>query len=120
MVYGRCIVDNELDDLIDQLPAILLDGAKGVGKTATALQRCTSVRRLDTGLDNSLIAANPDIIAKDSSPVLIDEWQLLPQVWDTIRRIVDDNPVGGQFILTGSAPGRTTHSGAGRITTIRM
>lgn len=119
-VYSRRIVDNELDDLIEQLPAILLDGAKGVGKTATALQRCASVRRLDTGLDSSLIAANPNIIAKDLSPVLIDEWQLLPHVWDTIRRLVDDKPVGGQFILTGSAPGRTTHSGAGRITTIRM
>lgn len=53
-------------------------------------------------------------------PILIDEWQRAPAVWDAVRRLVDDDPSGGRFVLTGSPPGSGTHSGAGRITTVRM
>ncbi|GHD13144.1 ATP-binding protein [Zhihengliuella salsuginis] len=55
--------------------------------------------------------------------LLIDEWQHLPEAWDSVRRQVDDGAVPGRFLLTGSAtpaPGRGTHSGAGRIMSVRM
>jgi hypothetical protein len=45
----------------------------------------------------------------------IDEWQKVPEVWDVVRRAVDDDPTGGQFLLAGSASSRhgaTAHSGA--------
>jgi uncharacterized protein len=118
--YVRRAIDDELDQLIGQLPAILLDGAKGVGKTATALQRCRSIRRLDLDPDRAVVAADPTIINVGERPLLVDEWQRVPAVWDTIRRLVDDEPTAGRFLLTGSAPTRGTHSGAGRITTLRM
>lgn len=52
--------------------------------------------------------------------MLIDEWQRFPAVFDAVRRLVDDDPTGGRFLLTGSASTTQTHSGAGRITTLRM
>ncbi len=118
--YVRRVVDSELDAVFPQLPAILLDGPKGVGKTATALQRCTTVRRLDVGAERAVVDADPSIVAADTAPVLIDEWQRVPAVWDAVRRIVDDDNTGGRFLLTGSPPARGTHSGAGRITSMRM
>ncbi len=118
--YIRRVVDDELDELFPHLPAILLDGPKGVGKTETALQRCRTSRRLDTDPDRAIVEADPMIVAQGPAPVLIDEWHRVPSVWDAVRRLVDQGPVGGRFLLTGSPPMTGTHSGAGRITTMRM
>ncbi|MFM7045876.1 MAG: ATP-binding protein [Ilumatobacteraceae bacterium] len=118
--YQRRIVDAELDLLMPHLPAILLDGPKGVGKTSTATQRCASERRLDHEATRAVVAADPMLIAADARPLLLDEWHLVRPVWDVVRRLVDADPTGGQFLLTGSLPDRQTHSGAGRITSIRM
>lgn len=118
--YRRRLVDDVLDDLLPQLPAILLDGPKGVGKTATARQRCAAARHLDDDATRTVVAAEPSRIAADARPLLLDEWQLVPPVWDVVRRLVDADSSGGQFLLTGSLPGGQTHSGAGRITSIRM
>lgn len=118
--YKRRVIDQELDDLFDQLPAILLDGPKGVGKTATALQRCNGVRQLDRKADHVLVGSDPYVIDGDPRPTLIDEWQKVPPVFDAVRRLVDGGAGGGSFLLTGSAPTGQTHSGAGRIVTMRM
>lgn len=118
--YVRRIVDAELDELLPALPAILLDGPKAVGKTATATQRSATIRALDHAPQHAVVAADPTLIARDPKPVLLDEWQRLPAVWDTVRRLVDHDPLPGQYLLTGSAPTVATHSGAGRIVTVRM
>ena len=118
--YVPRVIDRELDNLFDHLPAVLLDGAKAVGKTATAARRCTTVRRLDDPVVGDVVRADPTIIGNDQSPVLLDEWHRIPPVWDAVRRLVDQRPTGGRFLLTGSAPVSGTHSGAGRIVTLRM
>ena len=121
--YVRRVVDAELDELFGDLPAILLDGPKGVGKTETALQRAKTVRHLDRGIHREIVAADPDRIAIDPTPVLLDEWHRLPAIWDTVRRHVDADSSGGRFLLTGSSPATvpdSTHTGAGRITAIRI
>jgi len=114
------VIDDELDELLPWLPAILLDGPKGVGKTETALQRATTVYRLDRDPDRSLLAADVSAVGGGPATVLIDEWHRLPSVWDAVRRAVDEDSSGGRFVLTGSAPQSGTHSGAGRIVTRRM
>ncbi len=121
MDYRRRLIDDELDELFPQLSAIAVEGAKGVGKTATATQRAATVLSLDRAADREAIAANPDLITQVAPPVLVDEWQLEPAVWDRVRRAVDDDAGGGRFLLAGSAgvaPGVRIHSGAGRI--VRM
>ena len=66
--------------------------------------------------------ADPRRLLEGPAPVLIDEWQRLPEVWDLVRRAVDDGAPPGGFLLTGSAvpDPPPTHSGAGRIVSVRM
>jgi len=116
------VVDLELDDLLTGLPAISLEGPKGVGKTATAVRRARTVVRLDDPDVREIIGADPERMVVGATPILIDEWQRLPESWDRVRRAVDMDRTPGRFLLTGSATVRpgATHSGAGRIVTLRM
>lgn len=118
--YQRRLIDQQLDELMVQLPAILLDGPKAVGKTTTALQRAETVRRMDTPQDQLRYSADDGWITNGVPPILVDEWHRVPGAWDSIKRAVDDDGTGGRFLLTGSLPNRGTHSGAGRITSLRM
>lgn len=123
MTYRRRIVDELLDELFPHLAAIALEGAKGVGKTATATQRARTRISLDLPAQREVVAADLDFVTQIDPPVLIDEWQLAPAVWDRVRRAVDDDGRGGRFLLTGSAgiaPGARIHSGAGRIVSLTM
>lgn len=123
MAYRRRIVDDVLDELFPHLAAIALEGAKGVGKTATASQRATTSFSLNLPRQRETVAADLDYITQVPPPVLIDEWQLMPSIWDRVRKAVDDDGAGGQFLLAGSAgvaPGVRIHSGAGRIVSIAM
>ena len=120
--YRRRIVDDELDELFLGLAAIALEGPKAVGKTATALRRAATVYRLDEPGQLDIARADPQRLIGGPRPVLIDEWQRLPEVWDVVRRAVDVDPTPGQFLLTGSATptDAPSHSGAGRIVSLRM
>jgi hypothetical protein len=118
--YVRRVVDDVLDDLLPSLPAVLLDGPKAVGKTATALQRARTVWRLSRPAQASVVAADPQQALDAPPPVLLDEYQRVPPVFDAVREAVDEDSAPGRFLLTGSAPSPGSHSGAGRITTVRM
>ncbi|HVM18001.1 MAG TPA: DUF4143 domain-containing protein [Gaiellaceae bacterium] len=120
--YARRTIDDELDELLADLPAISLEGPKGVGKTATALQRAQTIHRLDDPAERAVLEADPARLLGGEPPVLIDEWQRLPESWDLVRRAVDDGAAPASFLLTGSASPTDppTHSGAARIVTLRM
>ncbi|MDR1188635.1 MAG: DUF4143 domain-containing protein [Bifidobacteriaceae bacterium] len=123
MGYQRRILDQVLDEVFPNLPAIALEGAKGVGKTATAAGRATTSFELDRRERREVLAADLGQIVRADPPVLVDEWQLMPETWDRIRRSVDDDPTGGHYLLTGSAtapPDARIHSGAGRIVSLLM
>ena len=122
MPYQPRIIDAELDELLPALPAIAIEGAKGVGKTATAARRATSVVQLDDPAQRAVADADPAAVLNREPPLLLDEWQRVPAVWDAVRRHVDDGAPAGRFLLTGSALPRDTpaHSGAGRIVSLRM
>ncbi len=104
------------------LPAIALEGPKAVGKTATALERAATVHELDDPDQRAVAEADPDRLLAATPPVLIDEWQFVPAVWDRVRRAVDADRTPGRFLLTGSSSPveRGTHSGAGRVVDLRM
>lgn len=122
MEYRPRVVDAELDELLAGLPAVALEGPKAVGKTETALRRAATPHRLDDPGQLEIFRAAPERLATGAPPILIDEWQRLPTSWDLVRRAVDTDPSPARFLLTGSAaPAETpTHSGAGRIVTVRM
>lgn len=120
--YSPRIVDAELDELLVGLAAIAIEGAKGTGKTATGRRRASTVVELDDPAQRTVAAADVRQVLERLRPILIDEWQRLPEIWDAVRRAVDDDATPSQFLLTGSAaPGDvSTHSGAGRIVRLRM
>jgi uncharacterized protein len=120
--YRPRVVDAELDELSAALPALAIAGPKGVGKTATASRRAATVHALDDPAQRSVALADPARLLDVPPPVLIDEWQQVPESWDLVRRRVDAGAGPGQFLLTGSASpeGLGTHSGAGRIVDVRM
>ena len=120
--YQRRTVDTELDELIaGGAAAISIEGAKAVGKSATALERVHTAFLLEEPATRQLLEADPSRIAT-GQPTLVDEWHHLPATWDVVRRAVDAGAAPGQFLLTGSAsaPHPGTHSGAARIVTVRM
>ena len=120
--YAPRIVDAELDELLTGLSAISLEGPRAVGKTATASRRAATVHNLDDATQLQIARGEPSRLITGEAPVLIDEWQRLPSSWDLVRRAVDQDPAPARFLLTGSAaPAEApTHSGAGRIVTVRM
>jgi len=121
--YRRRVVDDLLDELFPDLAAVALEGAKGVGKTATAVQRAQTVISLDLPAQREIVAADLDFVTQVDPPVFIDEWQFEPAVWDRVRKAVDEDAGGGRFLLAGSAgvaPGVRIHSGAGRIVSLSM
>jgi len=121
--YLRRTIDAELDELFPHVPAIAIDGPKAAGKTTTAKQHARAVLRLDSRASREAVEADPEWIRTRAQPLLLDEWQKVPDVWDVVRRVADEEPHGGQFLLVGSATapaGATAHSGAGRIGRLRM
>ena len=120
--YVRRVVDAELDELLPDLPALSLEGPKGIGKTLTAVRRSTSIWKMDHVGTAAVYRADPTLILESEPTILIDEWQRVPTIWDAVRRAVDDGALPGRFLLTGSAApkGVNLHSGAGRIVTVRM
>lgn len=124
--YTPRVVEAEIDELMSGLAAVALEGPKGVGKTATAERRATTIYRMDDDAQRQLVSASPKVALQAAPPVLIDEWQRLPQVWDAVRRSVDEGASPGRYLLTGSAlpaddeVGARPHTGAGRIVSVRM
>jgi predicted AAA+ superfamily ATPase len=120
--YQPRVVDSELDELLAGLPAISLEGPKGVGKTATAQRRAATVFAMDDAAQRELMRADPARLDRSATPILVDEWQRQSSVWDLVRRSVDRDPAPARFLLTGSATPMNppTHTGAGRIVPLRM
>ena len=120
--YFPRVVDAELDEAIDGQAAVLIEGAKGVGKTETASHRAKSRVLLDVDQEARTAAAiDPSLVLVGDKPRLIDEWQEVPAIWNHVRRAVDAHE--GPFILTGSAvpaDDASRHTGAGRFSWLRM
>lgn len=122
--YLPRLVDGQLARGLRSAGAVLLEGPKACGKTSTARQQASSVVRLDASPQVRATGnADPNLLLEGATPRLIDEWQLVPAVWNAVRYQVDERQSDGQFILTGSATPAddiTRHTGAGRVARVRM
>ena len=120
--YRPRLVDSLVERNLGDFGAIELRGTRWSGKSWTAMAHAESVTQVDVG--TGLYADDPDLALIGAQPHAIDEWQDVPSIWNRVRHSVDDSANRpGQFILTGSSSpagedGR--HSGAGRISRIRM
>ncbi len=125
MLYLPRVVDNELTERMAASGAVVVEGPKACGKTATAGQLARSEVRFDTDQDaRTALAIDPALVLEGSQPRLLDEWQLAPAIWNDVRRYIDDSGgTPGQFILTGSSvpdDDANRHTGAGRFSFLRM
>ena len=124
MTYLPRLADAELAELLRASGAVLIEGARAVGKTATAMRAAASQVQLDVDANaRRMMGIDPSAVLAGDAPRLIDEWQLEPAIWNQVRRAVDERSARGQFILTGSATPAddiTRHTGAGRFTRLRM
>jgi uncharacterized protein len=120
--YRRRLLDDDLDELMTGLPALTIEGPRGVGKTVTAERRAATVYRLDDRDVWLLARSDSRQLLTGEQPILIDEWQRLPESFDRVRRAVDDGAPPAAFLLTGSATPTElpVHSGAGRIVRLRL
>ena len=124
MPYLPRIVDIELTELLGAAGAVLVEGPRASGKTATALQAAASAVLLDVDENaRRMVGVDPAAVLAGDTPRLIDEWQVEPAIWNHVRRAVDRRGASGQFILTGSAvpaDDLTRHTGAGRFIRLRL
>ncbi|MCL2106147.1 MAG: DUF4143 domain-containing protein [Oscillospiraceae bacterium] len=124
MNYHKRFTDQTLAERLQSAGAVLIEGTKGCGKTETAKQMAASVVHFDADEQVKIkMQIDPRSVLTGAAPSLLDEWQEYPQIWNYVRREVDERRLKGQFILTGSATPddkARRHSGAGRFSVIKM
>ena len=125
--YIDRLVDKKIDEYLSVFGAISIEGPKWCGKTWTSLNHANSVVLLVEDENKEKAKLSLDLILNDKRPELVDEWNLIPEVWDAIRRKCDDTTCKGNYILTCSTKltdkeqkEKVHHSGAGRIGKIQM
>lgn len=127
MKYLPRIVDKEIDELMEIMGAVLIEGCKWCGKSTTGLYHAKSVIEFQNPdrkqeYDN-IRNTKPSLFLNGEKPRMFDEWQMYPALWDSVRTDVDHTGLKGQYILTGSAKpseGETMHTGTGRISRVLM
>jgi len=127
MSYLSRVVDKEIDELMEIMGAVLIEGCKWCGKSTTGFQHAKSIiefQNPDRKQEYEEIKnTKPSLFLNGDKPRMFDEWQMYPVVWDSIRTDVDHSGKKGQYILTGSAKpseGEIMHTGTGRISRVLM
>lgn len=126
--YRKRIADALLQEKLDAMGAVLIEGPKACGKTTTAEQQAKSILYMDDPeyINQNLQLAETNIkrLLEGDVPRLIDEWQIAPQLWDAVRYEVDHRRGDGLFLLTGSAvpadASKIRHTGTGRFAWLTM
>lgn len=113
-----------LAELLEELPALLVVGPRASGKTTTASRHVTTIVRLDRPAEAAAFRADPDAALRDlEEPVLLDEWQTVPEILGAVKRAVDTDARPGRYVLTGSVRAdleAETWPGTGRLVRVPM
>lgn len=122
--YRDRTVDRLISELLGGLPALLIVGPRAAGKTTTAVRHAATVVRLDRQAEAAAFRADPDAALQGlEEPVLLDEWQAVPEVLGAVKRAVDTDAHPGRYILTGSVRAdldAETWPGMGRVVRVAM
>lgn len=125
--YIDRLIDKKIEEYLSVFGAISIEGPKWCGKTWASLNHANSKVLLDDEETKEKAKLDLNLILNDEKPELIDEWNLIPEVWDAVRRKCDDTTEKGNYILTCSTKlteaeqkEKIHHSGAGRIGKLEM
>jgi predicted AAA+ superfamily ATPase len=121
-MYEKRLVDELLSEYMSILPAVLVEGAKAVGKTESCKKISKTLIDLDDPQQREIATLAPKTVLDNQKPILLDEWQKAPNLWSFVRHQIDDGLEDGSIIFTGSSLKVHTdlHSGAGRIPKLKM
>ena len=123
-IYYDRYIEKQIEQALKTSGALVVAGPKFCGKTTTCMRYQKSNIKLNTTQMINLAAMDPAMVLKGENPRLIDEWQKVPDIWNQVKNDLDEDYSFGKYILTGSStPAEKTqihHSGAGRITPVRM
>ena len=125
--YIDRLIDKKIEEYLTIFGAVSIEGPKWCGKTWASLNHVNSQALLDDEEIKEKAKMDLNLILNDEKPELIDEWNLIPEVWDAVRRKCDETTEKGNYILTCSTKltdeeqkKKIHHSGAGRIGKIEM
>lgn len=125
--YIDRLVDKKIEEYLSVFGAVSIEGPKWCGKTWASLNHANSVVLMDNEEIQEKAKLSLDLILNENRPELVDEWNLIPEIWDAVRRKCDDTTTKGNYILTCSTKltdeeqkQKIHHSGAGRIGKIKM
>lgn len=125
--YIERLVDKKIENYLSVFGAVSIEGPKWCGKTWTSLNHANSEVSLEDEETKQKAELSLEYILDNKAPELIDEWNLVPKIWDAVRRKCDDTTQKGNYILTCSTKlpdekqkEKVHHSGAGRIGKINM
>jgi len=124
--YMPRLVDAQIERYLSIFGAVEITGTKWCGKTWSACRQANSITYIDEGDNEAIARADPSLALLGEQPHVIDEWQKVPKIWDTVRHAIDEKARSrGAWILTGSSTPNSDddedmHSGAGRFGTVRM
>lgn len=123
-MYYKRLIEKNIERKMKSSGAVLVAGPKFCGKTTTCMRFQKSFLKLSTKQTITMARMNPKGALQGEKPRLIDEWQKAPDIWNQVRDDLDMDYKFGKYILTGSStPADKTevhHSGAGRITPVKM
>jgi len=129
MEYINRLVDEIVAEKLETTGGVVIRGPKWCGKTRTAKEFAKSVLDLqdDEQLEKNMMLAGSDmsILLQGEKPRLIDEWQVIPRIWNSVRSDIDKQNKTGLYILTGSTTPndedtKNLHSGVGRFSFVDM
>ena len=107
MNYIPRLADQLLAEIIETKGAVLIEGPRGCGKTATARRIAKSAVDMEHPSKSrqyrDLAEINPGMLLAGETPRLIDEWENAAVLWNAVRRETGKRNERGQFILTGSS-----------------
>ncbi|MCY4199174.1 MAG: DUF4143 domain-containing protein [Gammaproteobacteria bacterium] len=122
--YLHRLIDCQIEQALQEHPAVMITGPRACGKTTTAARHAATLVRLDRPAEARVFQADPDAALKaQKAPILLDEWQEVPEVLGAVKRQVDAESSPGRYLLTGSVRAdlvAETWPGTGRVIRLDM
>jgi uncharacterized protein len=116
--------DGVLAEMLEDHAAVLVTGPRATGKTTSCARQARTVVSLgDRAVADAIRAGPSALLTGCAAPVLVDEWQLAPDVLAFIKAEVDRQPDRGRYIVTGSAAAAYDDAlwpGTGRLVGLSM